>query len=91
MDKDVSFAEDVKFNLDYMSHIHSVRSINTPIYYYVKNKGSLSRISVTKFMSNRLDLEKEIDEFCKKIYTTAEYKEKEVKIKSFIRRFATDF
>ena len=40
--EDVALSEDFIFNLDYIRHAQGFSTIPTPIYYYIKTKGSLS-------------------------------------------------
>ena len=41
MDASISWCEDFMFNLEYLRHARQVYVLRTPIYYYVKTKGSL--------------------------------------------------
>lgn len=41
MDENISYCEDVIFNLEYLLHVNNVYVLKAPVYYYVRTKGSL--------------------------------------------------
>lgn len=41
MDDSISFCEDFVFNTEYLNHSQTVKALKMPVYYYIKNPGSL--------------------------------------------------
>ena len=41
MDREISWCEDFMFNLEYLRHAESICALRTPVYYYLKRRGSL--------------------------------------------------
>lgn len=59
-DSDVSLGEDVRFNIDYLQYVRSIRRVESVPYHHCDNKNSL----VHKLYLDRLEIQKEE---CKKI------------------------
>ena len=56
MDAQISWCEDFMFNLEYIRYAESFVSLQSPVYYYVKTKGSLvsQSISISKTIKMKL-------------------------------------
>lgn len=87
--KDLDWCEDFRFNLEYLQYVNNVAVIQTPIYYYVKTKGSLvdTRIDMKQIIRTK----RIIFEQYKELYQIFDmYKENRLKIQGFFLEFARD-
>ncbi len=89
MDTELSWCEDFLFNLSYIRHAERFTAIQTPIYYYMKRKGSLAstdwkKASVVKFKFRLLEVYKDLYQ------SMGLYEENKMQINAFAVAFAKD-
>lgn len=88
MDSSVSWCEDFMFNLEYLRYAKVFCAVQIPLYYYVKNKNSLSTQGMS--LSNTVKMKKAVfacyNNFYKNVFTEEEYE----KIRPRINRFLID-
>ena len=86
---ELDWCEDFQFNLEYLQYAHSVYVIQTPLYYYVKTKGSLvdTKIDLTQTIRTK----KILFEYYKELYQSLDlYEKNRLRIQSFFVEFARD-
>lgn len=66
-DESLRWSEDFLFNLDYIRHAESFAAVQTPIYYYVKNKKGLTS-RVTRSPISTLHTRQMLFEYYKELY-----------------------
>ncbi|HOO29157.1 MAG TPA: glycosyltransferase, partial [Lachnospiraceae bacterium] len=89
MDEALSWCEDFLFNLSYIRHAERFTAIQTPIYYYMKRKGSL--VSTTPKKGSIVKFKFQLLEYYKNLYQSMGlYEENKMRINSFVVAFAKD-
>lgn len=88
MDSSVSWCEDFMFNLEYIRHARVFCSIQIPLYYYVKTKGSLASqgMSLPKTVRMKRAVFDCYNNFYKNIFSEEDYE----KIRFQVYRFLID-
>lgn len=89
MDVELDWCEDFLFNLSFIRYAERFTAIQTPIYYYMKRKGSLAssdwkKGSVVKFKFQLLEVYKDLYQ------SMGLYEENKMRINSFVVSFAKD-
>lgn len=89
MDAEISWCEDFLFNLSFIRYAERFTAIQTPIYYYMKRKGSLvnsdwKKPSTVKFKFQLLEKYKDLYQ------SMGLYEENKVQINAFVVAFAKD-
>ena len=78
MDENISYSEDMIFNLEYLLHVKSVAILKVPVYYYQYTKGSLVDQSLN--LSSTIKMKKSVigyyNEFFRKTFDTPAYQER---------------
>ena len=78
MDENISYSEDMIFNLEYLLHVKSVAILKAPVYYYQYTKGSLVDQSLN--LSSTIKMKKSVigyyNEFFKKSFDAPAYQER---------------
>ena len=78
MDENISYSEDMIFNLEYLLHVKSVAILKAPVYYYQYTKGSLVDHSLN--LSSTIKMKKSVigyyNEFFKKSFDAPAYQER---------------
>ena len=78
MDENISYSEDLIFNLEYLLHVKSVAILKAPVYYYQYTKGSLVDQSLN--LSSTIKMKKSVigyyNEFFRKTFDTPSYQER---------------
>ena len=78
MDENISYSEDMIFNLEYLLHTGTVAILKAPVYYYQYTRGSLVDQSLN--LSSTLKMKKNVigyyNEFFKKTFDTSAYQER---------------
>ena len=66
LDEDISWCEDIIFNLEYFIHMENVYVLRVPVYYYVKSKDSLSNhaITLSRVIQTKTLVSEYYKEFC---------------------------
>ena len=78
MDENISYSEDMIFNLEYLLHVKSVAILKAPVYYYQYTKGSLVDESLN--LSSTIKMKKSVigyyNEFFRKTFDAPSYQER---------------
>jgi len=78
MDENISYSEDMIFNLEYLLHVKSVAILKAPVYYYQYTKGSLVDQSLN--LSSTIKMKKSVigyyNEFFRKTFDASSYQER---------------
>lgn len=86
---DLNWCEDYQFNLEYLLYVRNVYVTKTPLYYYVKTKGSLVATQIN--FSQTISTKKILFEYYKDLYKSFDlYKENKIKIYLFLIAVARD-
>lgn len=89
MDAEMRWCEDFLFNLGFIRHAERFTAIQTPIYYYMKRKGSLASTDWKK--ANTVKLKFKLLKVYKELYQSMGlYEENELRINAFVIAFAKD-
>ena len=93
MDENISFSEDMIFNLEYLLHVKSVAVTKAPVYYYVMNRGSLVSQSLDLGATVRMKTSviKYYDRFYRDTFDLQEYSDRLPVIYGYLLAFSTDF
>ena len=92
MDTGISWCEDFIFNLEYMLHAERFAALRTPIYYYVKTKGSLAsqNISLSRTIRTKLRVFAYYNNFYKHVLDEREYEKKRLQVYRYLLDSAGD-
>ncbi|MBQ7775939.1 MAG: glycosyltransferase [Lachnospiraceae bacterium] len=92
MDTSVSWCEDFLFNLEYILHAEVFYALQTPIYYYVKTKGSLVNqgMSLSKTIKMKFMVFEYYNNFYKHVYDEKDYEKKRLSVYRFFLDAAGD-
>lgn len=92
MDTSVSWCEDFLFNLEYLLHAEVFYALQTPIYYYVKTKGSLvsQGLSLSRTIKMKFMVFEYYNNFYKKVYDEKDYEKKRLSVYRFFVDAAGD-
>ena len=78
MDENISYSEDMIFNLEYLLHVKSVAILKAPVYYYQYTRGSLVDQSLN--LSSTIRMKKNVigyyNEFFRKTFDAPAYQER---------------
>ena len=78
MDENISYSEDMIFNMEYLLHVKSVAILKAPVYYYQYTKGSLVDQSLN--LSSTIKMKKSVigyyNEFFRKTFDAPSYQER---------------
>lgn len=92
MDETISWCEDFMFNLEYILHAESFYALQTPVYYYVKRKGSLvsQSFSINQTIQMKLSVFEYYNNFYKNVYDEKDYEKKRLQVYRFLVDAAND-
>lgn len=92
MDANISWCEDFMFNLEYIRHAEVFYALNTPVYYYVKTKGSLvsQGASITKTVKMKLMVFEYYNNFYKHVLDEEDYEKNRLQVYRFLIDAAGD-
>lgn len=92
MDTSVSWCEDFLFNLEYILHAETFYALQTPIYYYVKTKGSLvsQGMSLSKTIKMKFMVFEYYNNFYKHVYDEKDYEKNRLSVYRFFLDSAGD-
>ena len=92
MDAQISWCEDFMFNLEYIRYAESFVSLQSPVYYYVKTKGSLvsQSISISKTIKMKLMVFEIYNNFYKNVLDEKEYEKNRLQVYRFLVDSAGD-
>ena len=89
MDTELRWCEDFLFNLSFIRHAERFTANQTPIYYYMKRRGSL--VSTDWKKTNTVQLKLRLLKVYKELYQSMGlYEENELRINSFVISYAKD-
>ena len=78
MDENISYSEDMIFNLEYLLHVNTVAVLKAPVYYYQYTKGSL--VDQNLNLSSTIRMKKSVigyyNEFFRKTFDASAYQER---------------
>lgn len=92
MDAKISWCEDFLFNLEYVRYATTFYALRTPVYYYVKTKGSLvnQKISFTRTVEMKLAMFECYNDFFKHVLDEEAYERKRLQVYHFLVDAAKD-
>jgi len=92
MDENISYCEDVIFNLEYLLHVTNVAVLKAPVYYYVKTEGSLvaQNLSLEKTVKMKTSVIRYYNDFYRNILDEEDYEERKPIIYGYLVAFSTD-
>ena len=92
MDAEISWCEDFMFNLEYVRYAETFYALRTPVYYYVKTKGSLvnQKISITKTVKMKLMMFEYYNNFYKHVLDEEDYEKNRLQVYHFLVDAAKD-
>ncbi|MBR2746673.1 MAG: glycosyltransferase family 2 protein [Erysipelotrichaceae bacterium] len=92
MDENISYCEDVIFNLEYLLHVTNVAVLKVPVYYYVKTEGSLvaQNLSLEKTVKMKTSVIRYYNDFYRNILDEEDYEERKPIIYGYLVAFSTD-
>lgn len=92
MDSEISWCEDFMFNLEYIRHAESFYALRTPIYYYLKRKGSLvtQGMSISKTVKMKLMVFEYYNNFYKHVLDEEDYEKNRLSVYRFLVDSAGD-
>lgn len=92
MNTDLNWCEDFLFNLEYILHAETFFALQTPIYYYVKTKGSLVSQNATLLntVRTKLTVFEYYNQFYKHVLDEKEYEKSRLQVYSFLIQSAGD-
>ena len=85
MDAEISWCEDFMFNLEYVRYAETFYALRTPVYYYVKTKGSLvnQKISITKTVKMKLMMFEYYNNFYKHVLDEEDYEKNRLQVDKY--------
>ncbi|MFI3237201.1 MAG: glycosyltransferase family 2 protein [Lachnospiraceae bacterium] len=87
--KEMQWCEDFQFNLEYLQHVKNIYVLQTPLYFYVKTKGSLTSLGTD--VKEIVNMKTTIFQDYKALYQSMDlYNDNKFKIKRFYVDFARD-
>ena len=92
MDAKLSWCEDFLFNLEYVRYATTFYALRTPVYYYVKTKGSLvnQKISFARTVEMKLAMFECYNDFFKHVLDAEAYERKRLQVYHFLVDAAKD-
>ena len=92
MDPNISWCEDFMFNLEYIRHAERFYALQTPIYYYVKTKGSLASqgMSISKTIKMKRMVFEYYNNFYKHVLDEEDYEKNRMQVYRFFVDAARD-
>ena len=92
MDETISWCEDFMFNLEYILHAKTFYALQTPVYYYVKRKGSLvnQNFNISQTVQMKLSVFEYYNNFYKNVYEEKDYEKKRLQVYRFLVDAAND-
>ena len=92
MDVNVRWCEDFLFNLEYILHAETFAALRTPIYYYVKTKGSLvsQSMNLPNIIRMKLRVFEYYNDFYKHVLDEKDYEKNRLKVYRFLVDAAGD-
>ncbi len=92
MDENISYSEDMIFNLEYLRHVDAVAVLKTPVYYYEFTRGSL--VDRNTNLAATVRMKKSVigyyDEFFRETFDPLEYQERLPVIYSYLFAVSRD-
>ena len=92
MDENISYSEDMIFNLEYLLHVETVAILKAPVYYYQYTRGSLVDQSLN--LSSTIKMKKNVigyyNEFFRKTFDAPAYQERLPVIYGYLLAFSHD-
>jgi glycosyltransferase involved in cell wall biosynthesis len=92
MDENISYCEDVIFNLEYLLHISRIQVLKAPVYYYVRTEGSLvmQNLNIQSTVKMKTSVIRYYNEFYKQILSEKDYESRKPIIYGYLLAVSTD-
>ena len=92
LDENISYCEDVIFNLEYLLHVENVSVLKAPVYYYVRTKGSLveQNMNLQSTVKMKTSVIKYYNDFYRNILDEKDYEERKPIIYGYLVAVSTD-
>ena len=92
MDDNISFCEDMIFNLEYLLHVNNIFVVKAPVYYYVLTEGSLveKNMNLESIIKMKTSVVKYYSDFYQNILDEKDYDTRKPFIYSYLIAFSTD-
>ena len=92
MDEEISWCEDFMFNLEYIRHAKSFYALRTPVYYYLKRKGSLvtQGMNISKTVKMKLMVFEYYNNFYQHVLDEEDYEKNRLQVYKFLVDSAAD-
>ena len=92
MDREISWCEDFMFNLEYLRHAESICALRTPVYYYLKRRGSLvsQGMNLSKVIRTKLMVFEYYDNFYRHVLDEEDYEKNRLQVYRFLVDAAGD-
>lgn len=92
MNAGISWCEDFMFNLEYIMHAERFYALQTPIYYYVKRKGSLvsQNFGISQMIRTKLMVFEYYNNFYKSTFAVEDYEKKKAQVYKYLFDIAGD-
>ena len=92
MNPEISWCEDLMFNLEYIRHAEVFYALQVPVYYYVKTKGSLASqgMSISKTIKMKLMVFEYYNNFYKHVLDEEDYEKNRLQVYRFLVDAAGD-
>lgn len=92
MDDNISYCEDMIFNLEYMLYVRNIAVIKAPVYYYVRTEGSLieKNMNVQSIVKMKSSVIRYYDGFYKNIMDREDYQQRKPVIYGYLLAVSTD-
>ena len=92
MDENISYSEDMIFNLEYLLHVEKIFVLKSPVYYYVKTEGSLvmQNMNVENIVKMKTGMIKYYRDFYKNITVYQDYEQRKPFIYGYLLAVSTD-
>lgn len=89
--EELTWCEDFLFNIDYYYHMQTVATLNTPVYYYVKRRGSLANSYDSTMPTKTFRMKRAMYAAYKEFFESMEmYQQYRTQIRMFFIEFARD-
>jgi len=92
MDDNISYSEDMIFNLEYLLHVEKISVLKAPVYYYVLNEGSLvsQNFNLESIVRMKTSVVKYYTRFYQDTLAEKEYETRKPIIYAYLLAFSTD-
>lgn len=92
MDQNISYGEDMIYNLEYLLHVERIYVLKNPVYYYVRTEGSLvmQNMNLESTIKMKTGMIKYYRDFYKNITVAQDYEQRKPFIYGYLVAVSTD-